>query len=316
MQINEATLSVMAPVTMTDAVLTSTTVNEDDHAEYSAAKADYALGDRVISLTSHRIYERATATATAGKDPTDINNRIADAAGVIWWIDVSATNAWKMFDDQTSSRTISTSPLTLVIEPGFISSLYVGGLVNVDQAVVTMKDAPGGTEKYAATVDLENSQPDDYWDYGYLPFSQKPNFILNDIPPYFNSELTIVFTTSSGNMEIGMVAVGDLRHLGQTQYGGTATPKTYSRITIDEFGENEIVRRKSANDLKLRTHIKKNYSDTAHSILTSILDVPVVVVATTQSELSALRTFGLVTGEMNYDNPDDFFIDITVRGLI
>lgn len=312
----DATVSLMMPVEITDAVLTSTTVSEADHPAYNPSEAGYALGDRVISATTHRIYERATATATAGKDPTDINNRIADASGVIWWIDVSATNAHKMFDGESSSGTVAASPLTIVVEPGFINSLYIGGLVNVDTATITMKDAPGGAEVYSHTETLEDSLPPDYYEYGFSPHHQKKDLVLNDLPPYNLGELTVTLTNSSGNIEVGMFQIGDLRPLGTTQFNAEAIPKTYSRITVDEFGDNKITRRKSAHDIKLEATVDIDYADTAVDILKEVLDVPVVCVATTFDNYAALRVFGLVNGKMRYPYPTICKLSLDVKGLI
>ncbi len=311
----EAILSVMVPVAINDTTLTSTTIPENDHALYDSGTT-YALGDKVISTVTHRIYESG-ADNNLDKDPTLIENRVADANNVIWWIDVSATNAWKMFDGESSSKTKTSSPSTIVNSPGFISSLYVAGLVNVDTATINMNDSPGGTNVYSETLELENSFPPDYYEYCFSPFSQQPDFVLNDLPPYINSELTVTLSSTSGDLEVGMYQVGDLRPIGNTLLGGASvTPKTYSYIKIDDFGNNEIKRRKSARDMKLRAHVKKDYADTAIDILTQVLDVPSIWIASTKSEYSSLRVFGLGSGELDYQHPDDFFIRINIKGLI
>lgn len=317
---SESTLSVLFPTTINDTTLTSTTEAEADHAAYNPAEAGYALGDRVIVVSAHRIYERATATATAGKDPTDINNRIADAAGIIWWIDVSATNAWKMFDGEKSSQTVAASPLTIVLEPGFINALYVGKIENADTATITMKDAPGGTEVFSRVIDLENSAPGDYYEYYFSPFEQQPDFVIDDLPPYSAAEVTLTLTVSSGNISVGMMQIGDLRPLGETQGRGKprSKPKSFSYIKIDEFGENEIIRRKSAKDIDVEAVLSLDYANTVESIMAEVQDIACLWVATTGPKFAGMRAFGIGKGQIVYTSPTQTLctLQLKVTGLI
>jgi hypothetical protein len=55
-----------------------------------AGGTTYADGDRVIVTTGyHKIYESQQA-ANTGNDPTTDDGT--------WWLEVSSTNRWKMFD--------------------------------------------------------------------------------------------------------------------------------------------------------------------------------------------------------------------------
>ncbi|MBX9636151.1 MAG: hypothetical protein K2Q14_07000 [Gammaproteobacteria bacterium] len=306
----DSTLSVLVPVEITDSVLTSTDVVETDYPEHDPGTT-YALGERVISTITHKIYESAKA-GNLDKDPTDINNRTGSTK---WWTQVDSTNAWKMFDGEKTSATTKASSLTIVLKPGFINSLYAGGLI-ADTATITMKDAPGGSVVYSETMQLENSYPPDYYEYGFSPFTQQPDLILDDIPPYYNGEITFTLEIASGNVECGMFQVGDLRPLGTLQYNASATPKSYSYIKIDDFGNNEIKRRKKATDGKYQVILEPSYANTAMSILNAVLDVPVVCVATTFDDYAWLRTFGLVSGEMVPDNYSECVMNVSVKGLI
>lgn len=305
----ESNLSVLYPVEINDTTLTSTTVAEADYPAWSGVTTYNTIGDRVIK--SHRIYENAK-TGNLNKDPDDINNR---AGSTIWWIDVSATNAWKMFDGESSSATTIATSLTVVVEPGFINSLAMLGLVG-DQVDVTYKSTPGGTTVYNTTVMLENSYPPDYYEYFFSPFQQQPDLIIDDIPPYYNGELTVTLSATSGNVECGMFALGDLRPLGTIVYNAKATPKSYSYIKIDDFGNNEIRRRKSARDVSLETKIEIGYANTAIDILTTVMDQAVVWVGTSLDDYAGLRVLGLGNGQVVYDQPNYCTINVDIKGLI
>lgn len=306
-----STLSVLIPVDIySGSVFQSSTATEADHAAWNSGTT-YALGDRVISTSTHKIYESAAGSNT-NHDPTDISNR---TGSTVWWIEVSETNRWKMFDGQSTSQTTVATPLTVVLRPGFVGALYAGNLIG-DQATVTMKDSPGGTTVFSETIQLENSYPPDYYEYCFSPFSQQPDLLIDDLPPYFNCEITFTLSASSGNVSCGMFQVGDLRPIGISGAGASAEPKTYSYIAIDEFGNNTIVRRNSARDMSVDVLVDLDYANTAMDILTSVLDVPVLWSAASGAEYAGLRVFGLGSCKHVYDLPTAGHASITIKGLI
>lgn len=308
---SDSIFSVMMPVDIASgSVFQSSTASEADYAAYNSGTT-YALGDRVISTATHKIYESA-ANSNTGHDPTDINNR---TGSMIWWNEVSATNRWKMFDGESTSQTTVASPLTVVLRPGNINALYAGNLIG-DQATITVKDSPGGTTVYSKTIELENSYRGDYWEYCFAPFSQQPDLLVDNIPPYLNCEVTFTLTQTAGNVSCGMFQVGDLRPIGTALEGASAEPKTYSYIKIDEFGNNTVVHRNSARDMNVDVLVDLAYATVALNILTSILDVPTLCSASSNEEYAGLRVFGLIKARHAYDLPRVGKTSISIIGLI
>lgn len=305
-----ALLSLMKPVALTTAMLTSSTAPETDYAAWNSGTT-YALGGRCISTTTHRIYESLIA-GNLNKDPTNIDNRIGATPA---WLDVSATNRWKMFDDQVASQTNVASPLTVVIKPGFFNAVGLLGL-DAETIAVTVKDAPAGNTVYSYSGSLEGSTPFDYYEYFFSPFQPLTDFIASGIDPYASMEVTITLTKATGNVGCGMLQVGDLMPLGMTQYGAKAKPKTYSYIKINDYGENEIVKRKKARDMSATAWLKLDEANNVLDTLGAMLDVPCIVICSDRPEYSGLRVFGLVSGEVSYDHPQDCQLSITVNGLI
>ena len=308
---DSSTFSVMLPVDIySGSVFQSSTATEADYSAYNSGTT-YALGDKVISASTHKIYESAANTNT-GHDPTDINNR---TGSTIWWNEVSATNRWKMFDGESTSQTTVASPLTVVLRPGFINALYAGNLIG-DQAVITVKDPPGGTVVYTKTIELENSYRGDYWEYCFAPFSQQPDLLVDDIPPYYNCEVTFTLSAASGNVSCGMFQIGDLRPIGTSLSGASAEPKTYSYIKIDDFGNNVIKRRNSARDMNVDVIVDLDYANAALDILTRVIDSASLCVASSNPKYSGLRVYGLIKARHIYDLPTTGRASISVLGLI
>lgn len=310
-------LSILAPISITDTLLTSSTVAENNGTAdggaiaYNAATT-YGLAARCISTVTHHIYESAQA-ANTGHDPTDINNRIP--ATTAWWLDKGPTNKYAMFDGVVSTPTVDASPLTVVLKPGFFNAV-VGFGFDADTLTITVKDAPGGNVIYSDFHTLENSLPSDWYDYFFAPYKVQRDYIDYGIDQYLNAEITLTFARTSGNISIGMLAVGDLRPLGETQYGAKVKPKTYSYINVDAFGNNTITHRKSANDLSATAFLAVEDANRVLETITELLDVPCAVIGSTLSQHSGMRVFGLLSGEISYDQPNDCLLTANVQGLI
>ena len=110
------------PVAITDAMLISSTRAENDYTTW-ASGTTYALAARVISTTTHRIYESVQAG--------NLNHNPITDSGT-WWIDVGPTSRWAMFDQTVGTVTEQASPLTVVLAPGAITALALLVLEGAD----------------------------------------------------------------------------------------------------------------------------------------------------------------------------------------
>ena len=102
-------LKVIPPLTITDSRLTSSNVAETDYAAWSSATT-YSLGQRVIVVSTHKVYE-SLQNSNLNKDPTLASN-------ATWWIEVSPTNRWKMFDISNTTQTTNADSIVVTITPG------------------------------------------------------------------------------------------------------------------------------------------------------------------------------------------------------
>lgn len=304
-----ASLSVLAPIPVEDAMLTSSTAPESDYPAWSNTTS-YAVGDFCISVVTHRVYQ--CMAANTGKDPTDINNQ--DGA-IVYWLDYGPTNRWAMFDGEVNTQTTVLSPLTVVLEVGSFTAFYLAGL-DASAIDVVIKNAPGGNVIYSYSGQLEGSQPADYDEYFFDLFKPQTDFLVSGIEQYTSGELTLTLSSPSGSVKCGVLAVGDLRALGQTQYGAKAKPKTFSYIKTDEFGRTSIKRRKAAKDMTATAFLDLSEANTVTDLIQSLLDVPAVWIGSDLPEYGFLRVFGLGSGEIAADGPTYCQLSLTVQGLI
>lgn len=304
-------LSVQIPVTITDAMLTSSTVAETDYAAWSAATT-YIVGDRVISTTTHRIYESAAAS-NLNHDPTLIANRTGTT---IWWIDVAPTNRWAMFDSVNNTQTSSASPIIVVVAPGAVNSVYFGNLT-ASSVQVVLRDTAGGTIVYDTGLIYLDSSPPDYYEYFFDPFVDLRSYIVDNLAVYSTAEITVTISESSGNAKCGILSFGDTKALGRPLTGAIAKPKTYSYINTDTFGNTTIVRRKATTDMSVSAVGEISDAGAVLETIQSVLDVPCAWIANDQCALyTSLAVFGLGSGDLTFTDSTKYHLSLNIQGLI
>lgn len=315
---SEDICSILAPIQITSAMITSMTANgvavpEDPSSVWTSATT-YDTGARVYSAATHRVYESAK-DANLNKDPTLPGSQYNAAGEVTWWIDAGPTNRYAMFDPVVSTQTVVDTPLVVVLRPGYFNGFALFGL-DGDTIHIVVKDAPGGSIIYEYDEPLEGSAPADYYEYFFDPFKPQTQFIATGIPPYNGAEITLTLTKGSGQAKIGMFAIGDMRPIGAPLRGASVEPIDYSYVSTDAFGNTTVKKRRNATGLAISAKMDIEDANTVLNTIKELLGIPVVVVGSTATMYEALTVFGLVSARQQYDDFNEPVINITVKGLV
>jgi len=243
-------MKVIIPDAITDAVITSTNISEDDYAEWDVA-ATYAVADRVIILATHRIYESLIA-ANTGNDPT-----LEDQESPINWLDVSATNRWKPFDQIVTSQAVNAG----LIEYEFTTTNIVNSVaffgVEAETIQVIATSASDGVV-YDKTITMQNnSAVYDWFTWFFEPIVNRSKAVFHGLPNYFDAVITVKVAVSSGDAKVGQIVLGRVRRIGETEFGTTVGFRDYSTKKTNIYGDQIIVKRRYANvvdfDIAIRT---------------------------------------------------------------
>lgn len=298
-------LSFVSPLSITAAMITSSTavVHSSTEADWSSG-ASYTKGAVVYRPSLGRRFENQIPGINPNP-PEDDSDR---------WYDLGATDQMAMFDGETSTQSIADSTLTVVLRPGAFNALFLAGLDGTSLSIL-VKDQPGGTAVYTYSGTLEGSQPDDYWEYFFSPFEPQTDFFVNGLVPYVSCEVTITVSNPGLIARCGMAALGDEVVVATTLSGVEVTPKSYSRIVADSRGATSIKKGKSARDMTVNGLLDMSEFTAVNDALTRVLDVPIVVIATSTVALSAMRVFGLVNGRL-IENGQKASLNLTVQGMI
>jgi len=283
-------LSIIKPLGITDAILITsgspalTNVPENDHAAWSDATT-YAAGDRVILVSTHRIYESLQA-GNLNKNPV---------TETLWWIEVGPTNRWALFDTSVSTQTVQADYIKYTLEPGqAINALAVLNITEGTEIVITMASPATGSPGivYTRTVDL-TSLPltSDWWAFFYGQRVAPSQSILLDLPSYTDCVITIEISGSS-NLAVGVILVGQQQNFGiGISYGVRVGIQDYSRKETNEFGDTILVQRAFAKRANFDLMIKKAEVDSLQSTLSSIRAQPVLWVGSNEYESTTLFGF-------------------------
>ena len=228
-------MKIIKPVTVTNSILISSNVPENDYAQW-ASGVTYSIGNRVIVLSNHSVYESLVNSNT--------NNNPVTGDGTKW-LRLGATNRWKAFDQKISDRVTNLNSIEYVLSDSGsnVTSVALFGLVGIS-ANVTVTDSVVG-EVYNQTISLiDNRNISDWYTYFFEEQAQRQEAQFLDIPPYVGSDVEITVTNATGtNAQLGQAVMGFLSDLGLTSYGTSISIEDFSRKEADIFGNFIVVER-------------------------------------------------------------------------
>jgi len=270
-------LTVITPRTLDDTSVISTSVAEDEYSAWDIATT-YSAGESVIY--QHRVYT-SLAAANLAQQP-DI--------AASWWQKIGPSNAWAMFDAETSTVTASgATTLEITLAPGKIDSIYLAGLV-ADSVQVVMLDADGGTEVYNQTISLTGATVPAWEGVFSTPSYDKTEVHFGGLPAYAACRVTVTITGT--DVQCGTIVAGVSDILGSTRASPTAGIRDYSKKTTDDFGTTTFVRRGFSQRMDCSLLIENSRLHKVYQILAGLRATPCVWMATSSAVFEPLRFLG------------------------
>ena len=299
-------MKIIVPEVVTDAVLTSSNVAENDHAVWLVGTT-YALTDRVIVVATHRIYESVIGS-NVGNDPT-----IDDGTN---WLDVSATNRWKAFDEIIADQVVNAASIEYEFDTtGIINSLALFGL-NAATAQVIATSATDG-EVYNETVNLVNNSAINNWYYYFFePITRKDRHVFADLPQYVDTTIDVIAAVDSGDAYIGQVVIGRLRGVGETEYGTTVGIRDYSTKENNIYGDPIIVERRYSDVVDFDVAVKTSGIEGIRKLIADYRATPVVWIGDDNADLGVLIYGYYKDFDVVLSSPSISRASIQVEGLV
>ena len=268
----------------------------------------WQTGDRVILTENHTLYE---AAADNRDKPTDGVNKVPPT-----WVEVSATNKYRAFDESVSTVTQGQSPLIMEIRPDEPFDAIIGFNVQNANTVTVIVVDPDAGEVYRQVVEMvDNGSIVDWYSYLWDGFSNINEFSLFNLPIYPNADLRVEIE-GAGLVGIGTLVTGKSIELGQANYGTSIQQLDFSTVDEDVFGNLNITKRPGAKLVNYDVSVQKSRLNYVYRELEKLSGV-----ATVWSGTDNVQDETLVYGyhrdnNLNLDTPTLCKVTIQVRGLI
>jgi hypothetical protein len=297
-------MKIITPRAITADMLVGCNVPENDYAAWSSSTT-YLVGQRCIS--GHKIYECLIEHVNA--DPAA--NSAGDAPK---WIDLGATNRWRMFDNINGSATTNATSIAVALTPGMVDSIALLG-VSAASVSISMTDAVDGTV-YSSTDSLVvDDDVADWYAYFFADITSKDSVVLTDMPPYANPTVYITVTAGEGETaSVGTLILGKSKYLGETQYSPEIGIVDYSKKTTDDFGNYTVLQRAFSRRFSCDLRVSNTAIRELYSILAAFRATPVVWIGVDASPLLTVygfyKTFRIVV-----PYPTQSICTIEIEGL-
>lgn len=300
------------PIAVTPAVLTASSIPMPDASvgEIEWIAGTYNTGEQRIMSSTGKLYE-----VVATPDTTDQPD-VGAAKAVQTWIEVSAANRFRAFDAVIDTRsTEAASPLTVELSPtGLCNSIAAFNLSGVSDVNVTVFD--GVTEVYNEDLDLTDDMlVIDEYTWFFSPIVFRTQFVLIDLPAYNNPKIEVTFSGDAA-IGVGEIVIGNQQALGDALYGTSIETVDYSVYETDDFGNRQVVRRRTADLVEFRIAVQKNRINYVRNILKDVRGVNCVWFGENAID-DATLVYGFGRGSrIPIETPTINEMIITVQGLV
>lgn len=205
----------------------------DGYKQYSGT-ATYAVGDRALDNTNHRVYEALAVMSNPVPALTDTTK----------WLFIGPSNRWAMFDLKNNFVTSVPTSMVIVVTPGVrINAINLHGL-RANSATISITS--GVSEIFSETIDLNTRRVLNAYDYAYEPFTTQKSLALFNLPQVTNSIITITLTALSGNVECANCVINRATNIGAASYNAVSSTINFSTFTRNFDGTiSELTQRRS-----------------------------------------------------------------------
>lgn len=258
---------IVQPVTITPAILTASNVPENDAPVWTAGT--YALG--IQRIYEHRVYEVIVASTSDRPD-------VGAAAIPPTWLDLGATNRFKMFDGIIGTQTIEQFEIDVSVLPNTVinSAAFFGLFGNLITLIMT---DPIEGEVYNQSRSLQdNTLVVDWYPYFFDEIAFLPDMVFLDLPSFGSASLRAIIDGGASDAKVGEMIIGRQRDIGVTNFGTSVSIVDFSVKNTDEFGNIIITTRAFSKRAEYDVTINTNAVASVQKSLADIRTTPTVFV--------------------------------------
>lgn len=152
------------------------------------------------------------------------------------------------------------------------------------------------------------------WQYLFYQHKYIDKFVVDDLLPYKDATITITFT-GAGDIVVGELVYGKSKIIGRVTEGTSTDRKSYSKITIDNFGNQTVNKVPSATYTNYAVDLSTPLAGYVDDTLKEVIDEPALFIG---DDVEGLKIIDLGYYERSplVRKHTRSQINIKVRGLV
>lgn len=281
---NESDFFVVRPFAVTASNLASSNVTETEHPTWNASTSYGVVDDMVIY--NHKVYACVNGSGNIGKNPE---------TEPTFWVYVSATNRFKMFDTQMSSQTTKADEITVSVEYTERPNRLYFGNVEAQYIDVEMLDSSDNVLFIQRYQMYENTGTPSFYSFITARIQRKTDILITGFPPYANCKFNITISNAGATAKCGVMLVGYAEYVGVTQLGLVLGTRDFSVKKRNDFGDYEILERAFSK-----------YGEANVMVKNSGIDRLIQMLANYRATATLFIASNLYTSSMIYGFYDDY----------
>jgi hypothetical protein len=296
-----------------------------------------AAGTRPLLSANNNTSNEAITIYTSGTDPkmlvTDggVSQADIDAGSVVASTSFTIAAAYKANDFAVSvagGAVVTDASGTLPTIDRLIIGADAAGN-SLDDCIVSIKyynerasdvdlavGSSGQSIGYDVTFDLtDNGSVTDWRHYFFDPLTFSADLIINDLPPIVDQLVRVIISNPGAEARCGVAAFGYAEDLGGTIYGATAGILSFSRKTVNDFGDAKLIRGANSKRGDFRVSVRAERVDAVLHKLSQLDAVGVLYQGTDM--YAATWAFGFYRDHsLSIDAPSHSLLTIQIEGLV
>lgn len=262
-------------------------------------------GVHTATASIHLVFE-SLRNDNVGKTPT---------VSPTHWLQVSATNRWRMFDQSVSSESFTSDTIDVKLQMTGRSNSVAVLNTSGSEVRVIMTDPVEGVV-YDRTESLLSTNGINNWYAWYFnPIIRKKNVLFADLPTYSNTEINVIVTDQDSTPKLGALVVGNFTEIGSTQYGMSVGIIDFSVKDRDSFGHSTIVERGFSRRSRMNVWVENSSVDDLVNTLAEIRATAAVYEGSDQFGSSLIYGF-FRDFDIGIERPTASMLSISVEGLV
>lgn len=255
----------------------------------------------------------------------NLNHKPGTGNAVIpdFWVKLRPTNRMAMFDAIIATQSIAPEAVDTITVTVTISSCNAFALLNIDATelfISASEHVDGSNPYYTESIDLIRDCQD-WWGYYFEAATLKRDFVKTDLPITPRGYLTIKLKSYGRRPALGHFVVGQLVQLGVTEFGISASFRSYSRKKTDDFGNTFLNKGRTAKRFSGLLYVQPRHADTVYDKLVELDGVPALWIGdnvdASAGGFQSLTVYGwLESFNQQFDGPNQVGLSIEIQGLI